>query len=71
MQLTREIPANKSKKNQMNPGKSLAFSWIPLAEMGLFNGLQRIQIKKSSAAESGTPSCIESPPLSTTWAIAP
>jgi hypothetical protein len=24
----------------------LGFSWIPLAESGLFNGLQRIQIKK-------------------------
>jgi hypothetical protein len=28
-------------------GKELAFPWIPLVESGLFNGLQRIQIKKS------------------------
>jgi len=28
-------------------GKKLAFPWIPLVESGLFNGLQRIQIKKS------------------------
>jgi hypothetical protein len=26
-------------------GKTLAFPWIPLVESGLFNGLQRIQIK--------------------------
>jgi hypothetical protein len=25
--------------------KSLGFPWIPLVESGLFNGLQRIQIK--------------------------
>ena len=28
-------------------GKELAFPWIPLVESGLFNGLQRIQIRKS------------------------
>ena len=35
---------NKCKQNQ---GKLLAFPWISLAKSGLFNGLQRIQIKKS------------------------
>src|ERR1700691_3330345 len=42
MQLKRELRANKSKEIQ---GKSLAFPWIPLAELGLFNELRRIQIK--------------------------
>jgi hypothetical protein len=41
-----EIHANKTKKNQTNPRKVLGFSWIPFADSGLFNGLQRIQIKK-------------------------
>jgi hypothetical protein len=50
MQPTREFPPNKSKENQ---GKKLAFPWIPLADSGLFNGLQRIQIKKFLAAEAG------------------
>jgi hypothetical protein len=36
---------NESKENQ---GKSLAFPWIPLAESGLSNGLQRIPNKKIS-----------------------
>jgi hypothetical protein len=40
-----EFPANESKENQ---GNLLGFPWIPLAESGLFNGLQRIQIKKFS-----------------------
>jgi hypothetical protein len=44
MQLKRELRANKSKEIQ---GKSLAFPCILLAEMGLFNALRRIQIKKS------------------------
>jgi hypothetical protein len=34
----------KSKEIQ---GERLGFPWIPLAESGLFNGLWRIQIKKS------------------------
>jgi pimeloyl-ACP methyl ester carboxylesterase len=38
-----QINARKSKQKQ---GKRLAFPWIPLVESGLFNGLQRIQIKK-------------------------
>jgi hypothetical protein len=33
----------KTKKIQM---KRLGFPWIPSADSGLFNGLQRIQIKK-------------------------
>jgi hypothetical protein len=36
------VNANKSKEIQ---AKKLAFPWIPLVESGLFNGLQRIQIK--------------------------
>ena len=40
------IAARKSKQIQ---GKKLGFPWIPLAETGLFNGLQRIQTKKSSS----------------------
>jgi hypothetical protein len=35
----------------------LAFPWIPLAESGLFKGLQRIQIKKSAPAEARVPGC--------------
>jgi hypothetical protein len=42
----RQTKPNKSKENQ---GKRLGFPWIPLAELGLFNGLRRIQIKKFSA----------------------
>jgi hypothetical protein len=40
-----KVNANKTKEIQ---AKKLAFPWIPLAESGLFNGLQRIQIKKFS-----------------------
>jgi hypothetical protein len=47
-------PGRAAKRIQINPRKSkeiqikkLGFPWIPLAESGLFNGLQRIQIKKS------------------------
>jgi hypothetical protein len=39
-----KVNAHKTKEIQ---AKKLAFPWIPLAESGLFNGLQRIQIKKS------------------------
>jgi hypothetical protein len=39
-----KVNANKTKEIQ---AKKLAFPWIPLVESGLFNGLQRIQIKKS------------------------
>jgi hypothetical protein len=57
MQPKREFPPNKKqekpRKSKEVQGKSLAFPWIPLAEMGLFNGLQRIQIKKSPAGEFG------------------
>jgi hypothetical protein len=61
MQPKREFPPNKSKKNQMNQGKSLASPLIPLAELGLFNGLQRIQIKQFPTAVSGCASCIGTP----------
>jgi len=40
-----KINASKTKGIQ---GKRLAFPWIPLAESGLFSGLQRIQIKNAS-----------------------
>jgi hypothetical protein len=33
-------------KSKLKQAKKLAFPWIPLAESGLFNGLQRIQNKK-------------------------
>jgi hypothetical protein len=36
---------------QGNQAKSFGFPWIPLAELGLFNGLWRIQIKKLPRAE--------------------
>jgi hypothetical protein len=39
----RQINPSYSKENQ---GKRLGFPWIPLAESGLINGLQRIQMKK-------------------------
>jgi hypothetical protein len=54
MQLKRELRANKSKEIQ---GKSLAFPCIPLAEMGLFNTLRRIQIKKSLRSPTRAPGC--------------
>jgi hypothetical protein len=54
MQLKRELRANESKENQ---GKSLAFPWIPLAKSGLFNALQRIQIKNFSSGPTRVPGC--------------
>ena len=39
---------NAKSKSKEIQAKKLAFPWIPLVESGLFNGLQRIQIKKSS-----------------------
>jgi hypothetical protein len=42
----RQTKPNKSKENQE---KRLGFPWNPLAELRLFKGLQRIQMKKSSA----------------------
>jgi hypothetical protein len=54
IQLKREHRANESKENQ---GKSLAFPWIPLAESGLFNALERIQIKKFSSAPTRLSGC--------------
>src|ERR1700729_4366016 len=36
----------KPRKTKQIQGKPLGFPWIPLAESGLFNELQRIQIKK-------------------------
>ena len=37
------ISPNKSKENQGKPRKKLGFPWIPLAELGLFNGLRANQ----------------------------
>jgi hypothetical protein len=36
----------KPRKTKQIQEKVLGFSWIPFADSGLFNGLQRIQIKK-------------------------
>jgi hypothetical protein len=36
----------KPRKAKQIQGKVLGFPWIPLADLGLFNELQRIQIKK-------------------------
>ena len=50
----RQINPRKSKQFQE---KRLGFPWIPLADSGLFNGLRRIQVKKSSLwlQAGGTP----------------
>jgi hypothetical protein len=47
MQLQGERRARKSKENQ---GKVLGFPCIPLADSGLFKGLQRIQMEKTHSA---------------------
>jgi hypothetical protein len=39
----------KPRKTKQIQEKVLGFSWIPFADSGLFNGLQRIQIKKSGS----------------------
>jgi hypothetical protein len=54
VQPPRESTVSKSKENQ---GKRLAFPCIPLAESGLFNGLWRIQIKKSAADSTRLSGC--------------
>jgi hypothetical protein len=43
-------------KSKLKQAKKLAFPWISLADSGLFNGLQRIQIKKSFLLDSLFPS---------------
>jgi hypothetical protein len=45
----RQTKPNNPRKTKENQGKRLGFPWNPLAELRLFKGLQRIQIKKSSA----------------------
>ena len=60
VQPPRELTARKSKENQ---GKRLGFPWIPLAELGLFNGLQRIQTKKSAARSTRLRGCAQTPVL--------
>jgi hypothetical protein len=47
MQLQGERRASQSKEKQ---GKVLGFPCIPLAESGLFKGLQRIQMEKIHSA---------------------
>ena len=54
MQLKGERRARKCKEKQR---KVLLFPWIPLAESGLFKGLQRIQTKKSSCASTRLADC--------------
>src|ERR1700689_2023370 len=54
----RQINANKTKLIQ---AKKLAFPWIPLAELGLFNALRRIQIKKSYFLATRVPGCAKRP----------
>ena len=54
------VQVNPRKTNQ-NQGKMLGFPWIPLAESGLFKGLQRIQIKKSSPASTLVTGCALNP----------
>jgi hypothetical protein len=49
------------RKTKQNQGKMLGFPWIPLAESGLFKGLQRIQIKKSSPASTLVTGCALNP----------
>jgi hypothetical protein len=39
------VHANPKESKEIQ-GKRLGFPWIPLADSGLFNGLQQIQIKK-------------------------
>jgi hypothetical protein len=48
----RQINPRQSKEIQT---KKLGFPWIPLAELGLFNGLRRFQIKKFSLPFSLSP----------------
>jgi hypothetical protein len=43
VRLRRQINPRKTKENQT---KKLGVPWIPLAELGLINGLRRIQVKK-------------------------
>jgi hypothetical protein len=49
-----QINPNKSKENQ---AKKLGFPWIPLAESGLFNALQRFQIKKFPSVSTRVLGC--------------
>jgi hypothetical protein len=45
------------RKTKEIQGKLLGFPWVPLAELGLSNGLQRIQIKESSCVSTRLPGC--------------
>jgi hypothetical protein len=49
-----QINPRKSKENQ---AKKLGFPWIPLAESGLFNALQRFQIKKFPSVSTRVSGC--------------
>jgi hypothetical protein len=52
------LQINPSKSNEIQT-KKLGFPWIPLADSGLFNGLQRIQIKNFPALAQVAPSCLK------------
>jgi hypothetical protein len=49
-----QINPRKTKENQ---AKKLGFPWIPLAESGLFNALQRFQIKKFPSVSTRVSGC--------------
>jgi predicted amino acid racemase len=55
---SRQENPNESKENQ---GKILAFPWIPSAESGLFNGLQRKKIKNFFSGFTRATGCGQSP----------
>jgi hypothetical protein len=56
--MKRQINARKTKEIQ---AKKLAFPWISLADFGLFNGLRRIQIKKSYFLATRVLGCAKRP----------
>jgi hypothetical protein len=48
-------PLLAAKQNQIKPNKTKEKAWFSLAELSLFNGLQRIQIKKSFSVSGSAP----------------
>src|SRR6202020_2815227 len=71
MQPARAFPPNKCKKNQMNPRKIACISLDSFGRNGAFQWVTANPNKKIFGRRVRTPSCIESPPPSTTGAIAP
>jgi hypothetical protein len=53
-----QIKPNESKQKSLH---FLAFPWISLAELGLFNALRRIQIKKSYFLATRVLGCAKRP----------